>query len=306
MRFSNGNQEDAESGLRRDKGGLIEEVEGNGLFFLCSQDPGIRRLGIQILGIISKFDEAMVEKTLKISRGHSRSSSYFAADRGTRLVDLLNDLDFYSLLDNKKNLLSVVEKSRISKLTAKYKKGVLIKLGESEYGVDAALWQRVFPKLLSIVCVSCPITMALCRSIVCIRLVQVHGIILRIASTMEDKSRELLPEVIVNQWKLFLIVACTSLTSTNDQKLHIPISGLQHGRKKSQQIFTVQHQKIKSATSVFKMVLPLLNAENALIRDAIISGLSSMNVNIYKAYIESIEGFLSTWSLQSSNNKIRN
>ncbi|CDH16934.1 probable Cell morphogenesis protein PAG1 [Zygosaccharomyces bailii ISA1307] len=284
---------------------VIEEVEGNGLFFLCSQDPGIRRLGIQILGIISKFDEAMVEKTLKISRGHSRSSSYFAADRGTRLVDLLNDLDFYSLLDNKKNLLSVVEKSRISKLTAKYKKGVLIKLGESEYGVDAALWQRVFPKLLSIVCVSCPITMALCRSIVCIRLVQVHGIILRIASTMEDKSRELLPEVIVNQWKLFLIVACTSLTSTNDQKLHIPISGLQHGRKKSQQIFTVQHQKIKSATSVFKMVLPLLNAENALIRDAIISGLSSMNVNIYKAYIESIEGFLSTWSLQSSNNKIR-
>lgn len=284
---------------------VIEEVEGNGLFFLCSQDASIRHLGIQILRIISKFDEAMVEKTVKFSRGHSRSSSYFAADRGTRLVDLLNDTDFYFLLENKKTLLSVVEKSRISKLTSKFKKGILVKLAESEYGVDAALWQRVFPKLLSMVCVSCPITMALCRSIVCIRLVQVHGIILQIANNMDEKPRDISPEVIINQWKLFLVVACTSLTSTNDQKLHIPTSGLQHGRKKSQQIFTVQHQKIKSATSVFKMVLPLLNADSPMIRDAIIIGLSSMNVNIYKAYIESIEGFLSTWSLQSSNNKIR-
>lgn len=284
---------------------VIEEVEGNGLFFLCSQDAGIRRLGIRILRIISKFDEAMDEKTVKLSKSHSRSYSYFSAHHGTRLVDLLNDTDFFSLLDDKRSLLSMVEKSRISKLATRYKKGVLVKIAESEYGVDAALWQRIFPKLLSKVCEACPITMALCRSIVCIRLVQVHGIILQIANNVDDRPREISPEVIINQWKLFLVVACTSLTSTNDQKLHIPTSGLQHGRKKSQQIFTVQHQKIKSATSVFKMVLPLLNADSAMIRDAIISGLSSMNVNIYKAYIESIEGFLCTWSLQSSNNKIR-
>lgn len=284
---------------------VIEEVEGNGLFFLCSHDAGIRSLGIQILRIISKFDEAMAEKTVKLTKCHSRSSSYFAGHRSKRLIDLLNETDFYSLLDNKRTLLSMVEKSRISKLTARYKKGILMKIAESEYGVDAALWQRIFPKLLSIVCVACPITMALCRSIVCIRLVQVHGIILQIANNLEDRPMEISPEVIINQWKLFLVVACTSLTSTNDQKLHIPASGLQHGRKKSQQIFTVQHQKIKSATSVFKMVLPLLNADSSMIRDAIISGLSSMNVNIYKAYIESIEGFLYTWSLQSSNNKLR-
>lgn len=284
---------------------VIEEVEGNGLFFLCSQDPGIRRLGIQILRIISRFDEAMVEKTIKIPKGHSRSSSHFAADQGTRLVDLLNECDYHTLLDSKKIFLSVVEKSRITKLSSKFKKGMLIKLAESDYGVDAALWQRVFPKLLSLIFESCPITMALCRSIVCIRLVQVHGIILQIANNVEDKSREVLPETITNQWKLFLIVACTSLTSTNDQKLHIPTTTLQHGRKKSQQIFTVQHQKIKSATSIFKMVLPLLNAKRTIIRDAIIAGLSSMNVNIYRAYIENIEKFLTSWNLSSSNNQVR-
>lgn len=284
---------------------VIEEVEGNGLFFLCSQDPNIRKLSIQILRIISKFDKAMMEKTVKLSRGHSRSSSRFAADSGTRLVDLLNECDFNDLIDSKKMFLSVVERSRISKLNSKYKKGMLIKLAESDYSVDAALWLRVFPKLLSVIFESCPITMALCRSIVCIRLVQVHEIILQIASKGDSRYREVSPEIVANQWKLFLIVACTSLTSTNDQKLHIPTSNLQHGRKKSQQIFTVQHQKIKSATSIFKMVLPLLNSNSPIVREAIITGLSSMNVNIYRAYIENIDKFLTSWKVSSSSNQMR-
>lgn len=284
---------------------VIEEVEGNGLFFLCSQDPAIRKLSIQILRITSRFDKATIGKAAKMPGGHSRSSSRFAADSGARLVDLLNDGDYNSLVDPKKVFLSVVEKSRISKLTSKYKKGMLIKLAESEYGVDAALWQRVFPRLLSVIFESCPVTMALCRSIVCIRLVQVHEIILRIANKADGRVWDVSPEVVANQWKLYLIVACTSLTSTNDQKLHIPTTSPQHGRKKSQQIFTVQHQKIKSATSIFKMVLPLLNANCGVVRDAIIAGLSSMNVNIYRAYIENVDKFLTSWKVSSSNNKIR-
>lgn len=285
---------------------VIEEVEGNGLFFLCSQDPATRKLGIQILRIISKFDEAMMEKTIKGTQGHSRSSSHFAADRGTRLVDLLNECDYQTLLDHKSMAaLSDAERDRIAKFNLKYKKGVLIKLAESEYGVDAALWQRVFPKILSIIFESCPVTMALCRSIVCIRLVQVHEIILQIANNVDYRMKDVSPETIVGQWKLFLIVACTSLTSTGNQKLHIPTSNIQHGRKKSQQIFTVQHQKIKSATSIFKMVLPLLNAKSSIIKDAIIVGLSSMNVNIYRAYLENIEKFLTSWKIESSNNQIR-
>ncbi|QLL31427.1 hypothetical protein HG536_0B02900 [Torulaspora globosa] len=284
---------------------VIEEVEGNGLFFLCSQDPAIRKLSIQILRITSRFDRATIGKATKMSNGHSRSSSRFAADSGTRLVDLLNDSDYNSLVDPKKVFLSDVEKSRISKLTSKYKKGMLIKLAESEYGVDAALWQRVFPKLLSVIFESCPVTMALCRSIVCIRLVQVHEIILQIANKVDGRVSDVSPEAVTNQWKLYLIVACTSLTSTNDQKLHIPTASPQHGRKKSQQIFTVQHQKIKSATSIFKMVLPLLNAKCGIVRDAIIAGLSSMNVNIYRAYIENVDKFLTSWKISSTTNKIR-
>lgn len=285
---------------------VIEEVEGNGLFFLCSHDYEVRRMAIRILQIISKFDEAMVEKTENLVGNHSRSSSmHFAADRGTRLIDFLNNTNIISLVNPQKLSLSMAEKTRLSKLSAKYRNNLLVRLAESSYGVDAALWQRAFPKLLTNIFKSCPVTMALCRSIVCIRLVQVHEIVLRIANDPDFRPQKILPETIINQWKMYLVAACTSLTSTSDQKLSIPTNNFQHGRKKSQQIFTVQHQKIKSVKSIFKMVLPLLNAKSALIRDAIISGLSSMNVNIYKTYVESIDQFLITWKEKSGSNQIR-
>lgn len=285
---------------------VIEEVEGNGLFFLCAHDPRLRKLAIKILRIISKFDEAMVEKTEKMTSGHSRSSSFhFAADSGSRLIDFLNDVNVISLLGPQKMSLSAAEKSRLVKLSAKYKKGLALKIAESSYGIDAALWQRIFPKLLVEIFKSSPITMALCRSIVCIRLVQVHEVILRIANDLEFKPANILPETIVNQWRFYLIAACTSLTSTSDQKLHIPTQTKQHGRKKSQQIFTVQHQKIKSAKAIFKMVLPLLNAKRSIVKDAIIIGLSSMNVNIFRTFLESVEELLTTWDIRSSNNQTR-
>ncbi|KAL3241154.1 Tao3p [Nakaseomyces bracarensis] len=287
---------------------VIEEVEGNGLFFLCSYEAHVRALGVRILKIISKFDEAMIAKTVKLSsNNHVRTvSNHFAADSGTRLIDILNNCNVSAILNPNSVSLSAVEKTRFGKLNYKHKRGVLIKLAESDYGVDAALWQRAFPPLLAHIFKLCPVTMALCRSIVCIRLVQIHEIILKVANNPEYKPEGMLVETVINQWRLYLIAACTFLTSTTDQKLHIPLpTGTQHGRKKSQQIFTVQHQKIKSVKSIFKMVLPLLNARHAMVRDAIIVGLSSMNVNIYRTYIESIDEFLTSWKEQSSKNAIR-
>lgn len=285
---------------------VIEEVEGNGLFFLCSYDPSVRKLAIRILEIISKFDEAMAEKAEKIKQGHSRIPSlHFAADRGNRLIDFMNDVNIISLISSQKNSLSDAERTRLLKLNTKFKKGLLVKLAESSYGIDAALWQRAFPKLLITIFQSSPVTMALCRSIVCIRLVQVHQLILTVANDTDSKQLNIASEIIINQWKLYLIAACTSLTSVSDQKLHIPSATYQHGRKKSQQIFTVQHQKIKSAKSIFKMVLPLLSSKQPAIREAIIAGLSSMNVNIFKTYIESIDHFLLNWKEGSSNNQTR-
>lgn len=286
---------------------VMKDVESNGLFFLSSQDVTIRRLAIQILKVIKKFDSAMFEKVVRVTDTHVRMPSYFATDRGFRLLDVLTDTDYFSLLNSNRAPLSTMEKKRLTKLNCKIKKGLLIRLAESNYTVDIALWQRVFANLFAKIMKISPKVMETCRSIVCIRLVQLHGIILQIANDSEYSQKNIPSEVIVNQWKLYVIVACTSLTSvdivledTSDSD-----NAKTHERNKSQQIFSVHNDNIKSATEIFKVILPLLNSKSLLVKEASIVGLSSMNINTYKFYVESIENFLCSWDTNSSNNQMR-
>jgi hypothetical protein len=277
---------------------VIEEVEGHGLFFLASQDFEIRKLGLTILRIVESFDEALYEKTEKSKpkNSHNRSNSKFAADVGTRVYFILQSVDFLKMIGSQRQRLSVAERSRLSKLSQKARRDVLIRLAESDYGVDSALWFRIFPKLLNTIFEKCPITMALCRSIVCTRLVQIHENILEISSSSRSLQtvNSAPSEVLVEQWKLYLIVACTSLTSTTEQRIHIP-DGPSHGKKKSQQLLTIQQGTITSARSVFRLTLNLLNCSNQCVIDAIITGLSCMNINIFQTFLEAVEPIFSQW-----------
>lgn len=289
---------------------VIEEVEGNGLFFLCSQDSKTRHYGVSILKLVEQFDRAIYnitdsggDRLSPISSGksksHSRSSSKFAADIGTRLIHVLEDIEFLNLIKPFKKGLSLPERNRVSKL--KNKKNILVKLAESDYGIDSTLWFRLYPKLLDIFFEKCPMPVAMCRSIVCVRLVQMHELVLEFSDSYKNYTSSIFsrasagvpPEVLVNQWKLYLIFACCSLTSTNEQKISFPTQPT-HGRKRSMQMF-IQHQKITSAKSVFRMVLPLLKSQQPMIRDAIISGLSCSNINIFKSFLENVPQSLNEW-----------
>lgn len=76
----------------------IEDIEGNGLFFLCSQNPKTRYYGIKVLKLVEQFDQAVYNVTDSATdtssgtKQHSRSSSKFAADVGTRLIHILKIL----------------------------------------------------------------------------------------------------------------------------------------------------------------------------------------------------------------------
>ncbi|CAH6720935.1 cell morphogenesis protein PAG1 [[Candida] jaroonii] len=288
----------------------IEDIEGNGLFFLCNQDPKIRYFGISILRLIEQFDQEIYNITEKPiiedsssenhSKTHSRSSSKFAADSGTRLINILENQDFLELIKPFRSELSVPERNRINKL--KFKKSILIRLAESDYGIDTTLWFRIYPKLLDIFFEKCPMPVAICRSIVCVRLVQMHEQIFDYSesynknytsSLFSKPSNEVAPEVLVDQWRLYLIFVCCSLTSTNEQKISFP-SQPTHGRKRSMQIF-IQHQKITSAKSIFRMVLPLLKSQQVMVKDSIISGLSCININIFKTLLENVQSTLNDW-----------
>ena len=277
---------------------VIEEVEGHGLFFLSSHDFEIRRLALSILKIVESFDQALYDKTQvsKPKKNHMRSNSKFAADVGTRVIFILQSVDFFKIISSQRQHLSVAERSRLSKLSQRTRRDVLIKLAESDYGVDSALWFRVFPKLLNTIFEKCPITMALCRSIVCTRLVQMYEDIFQISDSSKAtlSSASYPPEALVEQWKLYLIVACASLTSTSEQRIHIP-DGPANGKKKSHQLLTIQQGTITSARSVFRLTLNLLNSSNQFVRDAIITGLSCMNINIFQTFIEAVEPIFAEW-----------
>lgn len=290
---------------------IIEEVEGNGLFFLCSNDLRIRLMAISILKLVEQFDQSIYNNTEKdnspsapnsnSSRGHSRSSSKYVADEGTRLIQVMENQDFFELIKTVRKELSAPERNRLAKL--KNKKGIMLKFAASDYGIDSTIWFRVFPKLLEIFFEHCPMPVALCRSIVCVRLVQMHELVVEFSQNYKNYTSSLFakastsspPEVLVDQWKLYLIFACCSLTSTNDQKISFPTKPT-HGRKKSLPMY-IQHQKITSAKSVFRMVLPLLNSQQNMIKDAVIEGLSSVNVNTFRTLAENLPVSLNDWQI---------
>lgn len=289
---------------------VIEEIEGNGLFFLCSQDPKTRLYGIKILRLVEQFDQAIYNATdmksttnggdsASVSKQHSRSSSKFVADVGTRLIHILEDTDFVELIKPYRKELSLPERTRLAKL--KNRKNILVRLAESDYGIDSTIWLRIYPKVLEIFFERCPMPVAMCRNIVCVSLVQMHELILEFSDSYKSYTSSLFskseanvpPEVLVNQWKSYLIFACSTLTATNDQKISFPNQPT-HGRKKSLQMF-IQHQKITSAKSVFRMVLPLLKSSQPMVRDSVILGLSHMNINIFKSFLENIPAVIEDW-----------
>lgn len=284
----------------------IEEIEGNGLFFLCNQDYQIRHFGISILRLVQQFDQEIynIDKKDEIAGiqaeklSHSRSSSKFAADTGSRLIDILDTQDFGDLIHPLRAELSTAERTRLPKW--KSKRLVLVRLAESDNGIDTTLWFRVYPKLLDIFFDECPMPVAICRSIVCVRLVQMHEHVVEYSesynknytSSLFLKPSQVPPEVLVDQWRLYLIFVCCSLTSTNEQKISFPHQPT-HGRKRSMQMF-IQHQKITSAKSIFRMVLPLLKSQQVMVRDGIIAGLSCININIFKTLLENVQS-LNDW-----------
>lgn len=289
---------------------IIDDVEGNALFFLFAHDSRVRFLGCQILKLVSQFDEAIYylssNETDEIKKTHTRLPSKFAAEVGTRIIDVLGSLDIVEFMKAKKHLLSEAELKRYNKVMHHNKKDAIIRLVESNQGVDAALWFKIFEDVMEALVKSCPIQIAITRSHSCIRLVQLYDQVVAIG----NEATIAVNTSLIWDYMLFLKIACASLTSTADQRLHIPnINNVptqqsnsiygplvkSHTRQKSQQLLTVQHQKITSAKSIFKLTVPLLSTRNTKLRDALVEGLSCLNVNIFNSFMQVIEPSMSEW-----------
>ncbi|KAA8651342.1 putative cell morphogenesis protein (PAG1) [Aspergillus tanneri] len=265
----------------------VEEIESHGLFFLCSQSRRVRAFAITVLRLITEFDSALGKEN-------------------TRIIRIL-EADSQQILDVNDEQLTVAERSRIQKGKRRSAShNTLIELCSSEVSYDSTLWSKVFPNIIRISFETCPFAVTLGREIVCARLVQMHKTITSLAESSHPpyyapmdatQSRPLgrnnmTAEILIEQWKLYLVMACTTLNSVGAQS-QSQLANAQHARKSSKGAQQSQ-DKISSARSLFAFVIPLLSAERASIRNAIVVALGSINKNLYRTLLESLQYAVTT------------
>ncbi|PGH34597.1 hypothetical protein GX50_02580 [[Emmonsia] crescens] len=268
----------------------VEEIESHGLFFLCSQSRRVRAFAITVLRLVTEFDSALGKTGKDVPR----------------IIQILED-ESHNVLDLKDELLTVAERSRLQKGKQKNRsQNTLIEICSSEVSYDSTLWSKVFPNLIRVSFRTCPFAVTLGREIVCARLVQMHNSIAALAENFQPGQYASLdivhgrpvprssnsPDILVEQWKLYLIMACTTINTAGAQS-QSQLANAQHARKASK---AGQHpqDKIGSARALFATVIPLLSAGPDSIRNAIVVALGSINKNLYRTLLESLQYAVTT------------
>ena len=257
----------------------VDEVESHGLFFLCSPSRRVRAYAVTVLRLITEFDTALGGSNTRIIRVMEGSPQ--------KVMDISDEK------------LSLAERSRLQRGMRKSNvQSTLVELCSSDVPYDSTLWFKVFPNLIRISFEVCPFAVTLTRDIVCARLYQMQRTLISItegpkaspytsfdSSISKSASRlpSTTPEIVVEQWKLYLIFAFTTLTHLGSQ----PVA--QHSRKSSKSSQTGPN-KVHNASELFSRVLPFLATDNSAVRDAAVIGLGSININLYRTLLESLHG----------------
>ena len=264
----------------------VDEIESYGLFFLCSQSRRVRAYAIEVLRMVTDFDTAL------------------GIEQSNRIIRILKE-DSRKILDLNEDHLSVAERSRLQKSKLKgATQNTLIEVCSGEGPYDSTLWLKIFPNLIRITYRMCPNVIALSRLKVCDRLLQMQSSIEFLAdhtrspqhiaqeSRMAARNAATPPDVLIEQWKLYLTMACVTLSHSGAQS-QSQLANAVHARKASKVAATSQ-DKIGSARSLFSAVIPLLSAGSDAIRNAIVLALGSINKNLYRTLLESLQYAVTT------------
>lgn len=267
----------------------VDEVESHGLFFLCSPSRAVRAVAVNVLRLITKFDTALGKPSTQ------------------RIISILEG-GSQDVIDVNDERLSLAERSRLQKgLRKSSANNTLVELCSSDVAHDANLWFKIFPNLIRLSADICLHAVALTREIVCMRLSHTHRLIGSIAEgsgpritpfesafisvkpVQPPRIQTSIPDIIVEQWKLHLVFACTTLTNVGSSSLHAPQSSQSstHTRKSSKSSSTSSSQeKIYTATELFQKVTKMLSVSNASVRNAAVIGLGATNATIFNTLLQ--------------------
>ncbi|EWC45356.1 hypothetical protein DRE_00755 [Drechslerella stenobrocha 248] len=288
---------------------IVDEIESHGLFFLSSQSRTVRKFAIMVLKLITEFDCALDDEdygTPSLAAMKSKRES----QRFTRIIQIMEH-DSLSIMNQNINdeKWSVADRSRLRReLMDNSAQDALIKLATSENQYDSSLWFKLFPKLIRVCFERFPLTVVQCRDSVCTRLNYMHSQIQfaseapRFPGMSGSATRMVSPtsaDISIEQWKLYLIVACSTLTLTDEQVARQPTPNVQHARKSSKSAGSaaqVPYDRLNSGRSVFQLVVPFISSDNQAIREAVIAGLGSINLNLYKTLVETLQPIIMSWN----------
>ncbi|KAF3163796.1 Cell morphoproteinsis protein PAG1 [Orbilia oligospora] len=282
---------------------IVDEIESHGLFFLSSQSRIVRKFAIMVLKLITEFDCALDEEehgSASLALRKSRRES----QRFTRIIQIM-EYDSLHIMNQNVNdeKWSVADRSRLRReLMENSAQDALVKLATSENQYDSSLWFKLFPKLIRVCFERFPLTVVQCRDSVCARLNHMHSQIQFASETPRFQTRLASPsaaDISIEQWKLYLIVACSTLTLTDEQVARQPTPNLQHARKTSKSASNASqnpYDRLNSGRSLFQLVVPFINSENQAIREAVIFGLGSINLNLYKTLVETLQPIIMRWN----------
>ncbi|KAJ9669598.1 Cell morphogenesis protein PAG1 [Coniosporium apollinis] len=269
----------------------VDEIESHGLFFLCSPSRRVRSFAVTVLRLVTEFDTALGKDSTRVIRIMEGSPQ--------------------KVMDVNDEKLSLAERSRLQRGMRKSNlQSTLVELCSSDVAYDSTLWFKIFPNLIRLSFEVCPFAVTLTRDIVCARLSQMQRTLVALTegtrtipyTSLESAQSRVVgrlastaPELVVEQWKLYLIFACTTLTNAGSQQQNPSQTGQQHIRNPSKSSQRSQ-SKVQSAGDLFARVIPFLAAESPAIREAVAVGLGSINMNLYRTLLESMQNAVSTCS----------
>ncbi|EMC91638.1 hypothetical protein BAUCODRAFT_27918 [Baudoinia panamericana UAMH 10762] len=279
--------------LHKDSAGLlahVDEVESHGLFLLCSPSRTVRAAAVDVLQLITKFDTAIGKP-------------------GSRLISILQG-GSQQVIDVNDERLSLAERSRLQKgLRRSSINSTLVEMCSSDLAHDTNLWFKLFPNLIRLSSKVNARVVALTRALVCKHLWLSNKTIkalsdgssskLGVNSMVESASvagrpfthwSTWAPDMFIEQWRIHLVFACTTLTEpeVSGNELPLPSQSSQHTRKSSRSS-TKSQAKITTAQELLKTAVPYLSSSNATLRDAATSGLGSINATLYDTLLDSLK-----------------
>ena len=269
----------------------VDQVEAHGLFFLCSQARRVRYYAITVLRLITEFDAVLGK-----SSGREKDTP--------RLIDLLEN-DSTQVMNFKEEHLSLAERSRLQRgMQNTNSQGALLELCTSDVSYDTTLWFKIFPNFIRLAFDKCPFTTTIGRDLICNRILQMYKAITILSeptrglyygsdpnsARLAGRTPTAQPEVLIEQWKLYLVFACTTLADPGSAR-GPGAKDAQHLRKGSKPASAAD--RIVSARTLFKYLSPLLFVSSASVREAVVIAMGSINIHIYRTLLEELQGHVS-------------